>query len=172
MFRHTDLFKMAGFTFATTCLSYNGTDAIYNTNGLLFKLYRDHYGTIPVAVNGNAPPPPPNRPVGGDQPEQNAGSDTWPLDVAAALNEAGTELTVSIVNPTENSQLISLSFDRPIDQQSVTWWQIKGPKPTSRNLVGQEPQVKLSEQNLSRVEDPLEIEPLSINIYRYLLPAP
>ena len=64
MFRHTDFIKMSAFTFATSTLDYNGTDAIFNTTGLMFKLYREHYGTLPIEVTGDSPQPSPKWPVG------------------------------------------------------------------------------------------------------------
>ena len=51
---------------------------------MLFKMYRDHFGTIPVEVTGDSPQPKPTFPAGGDQPAVNPGSDTYPLDVSAA----------------------------------------------------------------------------------------
>jgi alpha-N-arabinofuranosidase len=57
MFRHTDFIKMAAYTFATSCIEWNATDAVFNAAGLLFKLYRDHFGVIPVQVGGDSPQP-------------------------------------------------------------------------------------------------------------------
>ena len=82
-FRHTGRFPNDRFfTFATSCLSADRTQAILNPVGLVFKLYRNHFGTIPVQVTGNSPQPKPLYPIGGDQPAVNAGSDTYPLDVS------------------------------------------------------------------------------------------
>ncbi|HKV38412.1 MAG TPA: alpha-N-arabinofuranosidase, partial [Blastocatellia bacterium] len=80
MFRHTGLIRMAGHTMGTSSIEYNATEAALNTTGLLFQLYRDHFGTVPLEVGGNSPPPPPKYPVGGDQPRVNAGSPTYPVD--------------------------------------------------------------------------------------------
>jgi len=57
---------MAAFTMGISALDYSDTDATYNTNGLTFKLYREHFGTIPVEVTGNSPQPAPKWPIGGD----------------------------------------------------------------------------------------------------------
>ena len=110
MFRHSDLYQMAALTFATSCVSYNRTEAVLNPVGLLFKLYRDHFGTLPLDVDGNSPQPPPKYPVGGDQPKVNAGSATYPLDVAAALSSDRKTLTVAVVNPTESEQQLDISI--------------------------------------------------------------
>ena len=87
MFRHSDIFQMGAFTFATAMMSANRTEAVLNPTGMLFKMYRDHFGTIPVEVAGISPQPKPTFPAGGDQPAVNPGSDTYPLDVSAALSE-------------------------------------------------------------------------------------
>lgn len=109
MFRHSDLYQMACFTFATSLVAANRTEAVLNPAGLLFKLYRDHFGVVPVDVSGDAPPPPPRYPVGGEQPEVNAGSPTFPLDVAAAWTEDRGALTVAVINPTESEQPLDLT---------------------------------------------------------------
>ena len=110
MFRHTDLIKMAAFTMGTSTLSLNDTGAVYNPYGLMFKIYHEHFGTIPVEVDGNSPQPAPKFPVGGDQPRVNAGSPTFPLDVSAAFTSDRKFLTVAVVNPTESAQTLDLDF--------------------------------------------------------------
>jgi hypothetical protein len=79
MFRHSDIFQMGAFTFATAMMSSNRTEATLNPTGMLLKMYRDHFGVIPVEVTGNSPQPKPFYPAGGDQPAVNPGSDTYPL---------------------------------------------------------------------------------------------
>ncbi len=110
MFRHSDMIKMAGHTMGTAQIDYNATQAALNTTGLLFKLYRDHFGTLPVAVDGNSPVPAPLYPVGADQPKVNAGSPTYPVDVAAALSADGKFLTMAVVNATESTQTLALAI--------------------------------------------------------------
>jgi alpha-L-arabinofuranosidase len=110
MFRHSDVFQMAAYTFATSLLTREGGTNSLNSNALVFKMYRDHFGTIPVEVSGNSPQPKPTDPPGGEQPAVNAGSDTFPLDVVAAWSDDRRTLTVAIVNPTGKEQAIKLSF--------------------------------------------------------------
>ncbi len=127
MFRHTDLITMAGHTMGTSLIDFNATGAALNTNGMLFKLYGDHYGTIPVAVGGNLPVPPPHFPVGGDQPKINAGSPTYPVDVTAALTADGKALTVAVLNPTESEQTLDLSFSGIELGGTGRMWRMTGP---------------------------------------------
>ncbi len=63
MFRHTDMIPMGGHTMATSQLDFNMNDATLNATGLLFKLYRDHMGTVPVAVDATPRPCRPPVPV-------------------------------------------------------------------------------------------------------------
>jgi alpha-N-arabinofuranosidase len=145
MFRHTDIIKMAAYTFATSCIDWDGASAALNTTGLLFKLYRDHFGSLPLAISGNSPQPPPRFPVGGDQPRINAGSATYPLDVAAALTEDRRALTVAIVNPTESAQELTLTFQGIDPLGQGTLWRMTGPTPDAANMLHQEPQVRIEE---------------------------
>src|SRR5512136_218440 len=73
MFRHSDIYQLASLTFITSLISSSGDEAVLNTTGMLFKFYRDYFGTIPVEVSGNSPQPKPNDPPGGEQPVVNAG---------------------------------------------------------------------------------------------------
>ena len=110
LFRHSDVFTMGGFTFAGSTLSASRTDAVLNPIGLMFQLYRDHFGTIPLGVTGSAPQPKRTGRVGGEIPNVNAGSPTYPLDVAAALSADGKTLTVSVVNPSDSPQTLRLDL--------------------------------------------------------------
>ncbi len=111
MFRHSDLYQLGAFTFATAMISEDRTDAVLNPTGLLFKMYREHFGTIPVQVSGDSPQPKPIYPAGGDQPAVNPGSDTYPLDVSAALADDRKTLTFSVLNPSDSEQHLQLAID-------------------------------------------------------------
>jgi len=66
-----------------------------NSNGLVFKIYRDHFGSIPVEVAGNSLQPNVTDPVGGEQPAVKAGSATFPLDVAGRVDRGPTHADCS-----------------------------------------------------------------------------
>jgi alpha-N-arabinofuranosidase len=167
MFRHTDFIKMAAFTFATSTLDYNGTDAIFNTTGLIFKLYREHYGTLPIEVTGDSPQPAPKWPVGGDQPAVNAGSPTYPLDVTAAFTADHKFLTVAVVNPTTSAQQLELNFQGVQLNGKSRMWKMTGPGVDAANLLGQKPQVEIVETPLPDVPTTLSVAPISLNIYEF-----
>ena len=167
MFRHSDLFQMAGFTFATSLISANRTDAVLNPAGLLFKMYRDHYGTIPVDVAGNSPQPKPKYPPGGEEPVVNAGSDTYPLDVAAALSSDRKSLTVAVVNPTESGQQLNLSINGVALTDAGRVWFMAPSSVNATNVVGQAPQVEVQEREVNLTTNAMMIVPLSVNIYEF-----
>ncbi|MBV9441095.1 MAG: hypothetical protein JO217_00240 [Acidobacteriaceae bacterium] len=166
MFRHTDLIRMAGHTMGTSSIEYTATDAALNTTGLLFQLYRDHFGTVPVEVDGNSPPPPPKFPVGGDQPKVNAGSPTYPVDVSAALRKDGQFLTVAVINPTESAQKLDLSIQGIQLRGYGRMWHMTGPGlEATTGLTKHEVQVK--ESPVTEVPKTVEAAPISIDLYEF-----
>jgi alpha-N-arabinofuranosidase len=167
MFRHSDSFQMAAFTFATSLISANRTDAVLNPAGLLFKMYRDHYGTIPVDVAGNSPQPKPKYPPGGEEPVVNAGSDTYPLDVAAALSSDRKSLTVAVVNPTESGQQLNLSINGVALTDAGRVWFMAPSSVNATNVVGQPPQVEVQEREVNLTTNAMTIAPISVNIYEF-----
>jgi alpha-N-arabinofuranosidase len=162
MFRHTDVFQMAAYTFATSLLSRDGTNTSLNANGLVFKLYRDHFGSIPVQVSGNSPQPRPTDPPGGEQPAVNAGSDTFPLDVAAAWTGNRRSLTVAVLNPTDTDQPLKLSVHGAGLSGKGTLWRLASTKEN-----GQNPSV--SSSPMDSIPDSLTLPRFSVSIYE--LPA-
>ena len=153
MFRHSDLFQMAGCTFATSLLARNGTNVTLNANGLVFKLYRDHFGSVPVEVSGDSPQPKPTDPPGGEQPVVNAGSDTFPLDVAAAWTEDHRTLTVAVLNPTNVEQSLRLNLAGAAMSGKGTLWRL-----ASTESNGQNPSISNS---------PLDSLPISVTLPRF-----
>jgi len=166
MFRHTDLIRMAGHTMGTSSIEFNATEAALNATGLLFQLYREHFGTIPVEVDGNSPPPPPKYSIGGDQPRVNAGSPTYPLDVSAALTSDGRRLTLAVVNPTESAQKLELALKGIELSAKGTQWHMTGSGLEAMTGLSRH-EVQVVETPLSAVPGTLEVAPLSIDLYEF-----
>jgi alpha-N-arabinofuranosidase len=148
-------------------LDYNTTDAVLNSNGVMFKFYRDHFGSLPVEVSGNSPQPVPKFPVGGDQPQTNAGSPAYPLDVVASLTADRRFLTVAIVNATESVQQVDLEVLGVKVRGKSKLWQMTGPDLNAANRVGQKPQVQVVEIPIEDVPKTLSVAPISANIYEF-----
>jgi alpha-N-arabinofuranosidase len=166
MFRHTDLIKMAGHTMGTSSIDYNATEAALNTTGLLFKLYRDHFGTVPVQVDGNSPVPAPLYPVGADQPRVNAGSPTYPVDVVAALTSDGKSLTLAIINANESPQELDLSFKGITLNGKGRMWRMSGDNLNAATGLGRN-EVRITEAPVSGTIKALTVAPISITIYEF-----
>ncbi len=167
MFRHSDLYQLAALTFVTATYSAARGEAILNPTGMLFKFYRDYYGTIPVETTGNSPQPKPKDLPGGEQPVVHAGSDTFPLDVAAAWTADRKALTVAVINPTESAQILSLHIRGAELSGKGTLRCMAPPSLTANVVVGQEPGVKIEEQTLDAIPTSLTFAPFSVNIYEF-----
>ena len=167
MFRHTNFMKMAAYTMGISTLSFNSTGATYNSRGLLYKMYRDHLGTIPVAVSGNSPQPAPKYPPYGDQPITSSGSPTYPLDMVAALTEDHKYLTIAVVNGTESEQKFDLNVTGARLAGPSTVWQLTAKTLEAENRVGEAPQVEVKEIPLGAVPQTVSVAPISVNVYRF-----
>jgi alpha-L-arabinofuranosidase len=167
MFRHSDLYQLGGFTFATAMISEDRTDAVLSPTGLLFNLYRDHFGTIPVEVSGDSPQPKPIYPAGGDQPAVNPGSDTYPLDVSAALSEDRKTLTVAVLNPSDSEQQLKLAINGVKLSSQGHVWRMAPSSVDATITVGQKPGVEVQEQELTSQPDTMAVPPFSVNLYSF-----
>lgn len=161
MFRHSDIFQMAAQTFATSLLAHEGTNLTLTANGLVFKFYRDHFGTIPVEVSGNSPQPKPTDPPGGEQPAVNAGSDTFPLDVVAAWTDDRHALTVAILNPTDTEQPLKLNLTGGALSGKGTLWRLASTESNGQNPV-------ITQSALDSMPESLTLPRFSMSIFELL----
>jgi alpha-N-arabinofuranosidase len=167
MFRHSDLFQLGAFTFATATMSQTRTEAVLNPTGLLFKMYRDHFGVIPVEVSGDSPQPKPIFPAGGDQPAVNPGSDTYPLDVSAALSEDRKTLTFAVLNPSDSKQTMKLTISGVKLASQGQLWQMAPANVDAVVAVGKTPEVAVEEHTLGAASATFEAPPFSVSIYSF-----
>lgn len=161
MFRFSDLYRMAAHTFATSLLvNEPGKGARLNANGLVFKIYRDHFGALPVEVFGDSPQPKPTAPSGGEQPSVNAGSDTFPLDVVAAWSEDRRTFTVAVLNPTDREQPLKLGVSGLAVTGRGSLWRLASSRPDGANP-------EISQTPLASLPEDLLLPGLSISIYEF-----
>jgi len=167
MFRHSDLYQLGAFTFATAMITEDRTNAVLSPTGLLFKMYREHFGTIPVEVSGNSPQPKPIYPPGGDQPRVNPGSDTYPLDVSAAFSEDRKTLTFAVLNPSDSGQRLNLSIRGAKLSSQGHLWRMAPTSVDATITLGQKPGVEVEEQTLVSIPDAMSVPAFSVNIYSF-----
>jgi len=167
MFRHSDLYQLGAFTFATAMMSESRTEAVLNPTGLLFKMYREHFGSIPVEVSGDSPQPKPIYPAGGDQPAVNPGSDTYPLDVSAALSADRKALTFAVLNPSDSEQQLKLSINGAKLSNQGRLWRMAPSSVDATITVSQTPGVEVEEKEVTSMPDTVLVPPFSVNIYSF-----
>jgi alpha-N-arabinofuranosidase len=171
MFRHTDVYKRSDHTCAPCAIDYNRWDSpVLRSNGLVFKMLADRFGTVPILdIGGNSPQPQLHGTVGIDIPHTPSGSPTYPLDVMAALSNDRQRLTISVVNPSASAQQLQLEVSGATLPNVGRTWTVSGPSIQARNLAGKPPEVTLTELTLSNANRPITVAPFSINLYDFQL---
>jgi len=164
-FRHTDFIDMAGYTMGTAWIDCDRLTSCLSATGLLFRLYSRRFGRIPVAVSGDSPVPPPAYPVGGDQPRINTGSDTWPLDVSAALSADRGELTVAVVNATDEELSLAISIGGARVAAAGRSWKLKSTGLGAMNRAGKSPEVSIEDGEFDARFPVLRIAAYGIELY-------
>lgn len=150
MIRNSDIVFMANYAQTVNvigALKTTQTAAAFETTGLVLKLYRNRFGTLPVAVTG----------------------DINPLDVVAAWTEERGALTIGVVNPTENEQELALHLKDVQLTGKGQLWLIAHSDPLAYNEPGKKPQVVIEEKPVTSISDRLNVPPLSISLYKLKL---
>ena len=169
MFRHSDLYQLGSFTFATAMISEDRTGAVLSPTGLLFKMYREHFGTVPVEVSGDSPQPKPIYPAGGDQPAVNPGSDTYPLDVSAALSDDRKTLTFAVLNPSDSEQQLNISINGAKLSNQGRLWRMAPSSVDATITVGKKAEVEAEEKEVTSTPDTVSVPPFSVNVYSFVM---
>jgi alpha-N-arabinofuranosidase len=144
--RNSDVFQMANYSQtvnAVGAIKTSKTAAALETTGLVLKLYRHHFGTLPIVVQG----------------------ETAPLDVAAAWTENRKALTVGIVNATRKNYALRLSIPGASLTGKARVWTITGSDPMAFNEPGKNPQVNIQESAADPVADHLDAPALAVVLY-------
>jgi alpha-N-arabinofuranosidase len=169
MFRHSNRFAISAYTGAPELLAISKTDATVRPIGLMFELYRQHFGTIPLHIAGNNPQAQHDvkGTVGVDKGKVSSGSDTYPLDAAVALTADRKSLTLAIVNPTESAQQMAVTLEGVAVQNQGRLWRIAPADLTAANTPGKPLVVDIVESSLNEAPGRLAIPPISISIYEF-----
>jgi len=169
MFRHSDSLGMVILTggFRTPLTDATGDAVGLRADGLVFKLLRHHlYENLPLEVGGNSPQQPTPGTIGVDECQHASGSPTYPLDVLAALSQDHKKLTISIVNPTERAQEITLNVNGVKPANTGRLWQIVAPSINAANVAGQKPMVELTEVPAT-YSNSVKVPAISFNVYEF-----
>lgn len=146
-FRNSDLIHMAHYAQTVNVIGAIKTTKIaaeMETTGLVLQLYRAEYGRTPLVLE----------------------QDFAPYDVAAALTEDGSALTVSIVNPTSSALRVDLDFGTARPAGAATRWHITGPDAQAHNTPGQPRVVDITKTENVDVGSPVDVPALSCALFR------
>jgi alpha-N-arabinofuranosidase len=144
--RQSDIVFMANYAQTVNvigAIKTNKREAVLDSTGVVLALYRAHFGTIPVEISG--------------APE--------PLDVAAAWRENGRALTISIVNPTRQEQIVDLQLEGLVLPQRARLWRVSGTDEKACNVPGKPPQVVVQETAAAPIARRLTVPPMSASLY-------
>ncbi|MBZ0256270.1 alpha-N-arabinofuranosidase, partial [bacterium] len=147
-FRYSDIFFMANYAQTVNvigCIKTTKTDAQFETTGLVMKMYRNHFGQIPIRIN--------------DMPE--------PLDVAAAWTADRKTLTIAVVNPTEEYVDLSVNLKGAFLQDVGNHWQIAGHDKMAFNTPGEAEVISIENEPVSWNDGNLTLAPISVTLYRF-----
>jgi alpha-N-arabinofuranosidase len=97
-------------------------------------------------------------PVGGEQPAVNAGSATFPLDVAAAWTADRHTLTVAVLNPTDGDQALKLNIAGASLAGKGALWRLAPSGDDIQNPV-------ITSSPVDAIPDTLTLPRYSISIY-------
>ncbi|UCG47042.1 MAG: hypothetical protein JSU94_16275 [Phycisphaerales bacterium] len=148
MIRNSDIVFMANYAQTVNvigAIKTSKTAAAFDTTGLVLKMYRMNFGTIPVAVTG----------VG------------EPVDMVAALTDDRKGLTVGIVNPTAKE------YSAPFKVEGASsgpgggrMYTIANEDPMAHNEPGKEPEVVIRQSAPGEaVSDALRAPAYSVSIF-------
>jgi len=143
--RQSDLVFMANYAQTVNvigAIKTTKTAAALDATGVVLKLYREHFGSIPVEVQG--------------APE--------PLDVVAAWKEDNAALVLSVVNPTAEAQTLALDFVGTRLPLTGHLWRIAGSDPKAFNEPGKPPAIVVQEAAAERLSKAWIVPPLSISL--------
>jgi alpha-N-arabinofuranosidase len=144
--RQSDIIFMANYAQTVNvigAIKTSKTAAQFETTGLVLKLYRAHFGTIPVEAHG-APAP---------------------LDVAAAWRADKRALTISIVNPTKTEQQLTLTLNGVARPATARLWRIAGNDERAYNEPGKPPMVEIRETASAPFGSSVTVPPMSISLF-------
>jgi len=145
-FRNSDLYFMANYAQTVNvigAIKTSRTASTLDTTGVALKLYRQHFGAIPVAVTGNVSP----------------------LDVSAAWTSDRKALTIGIVNPTDKERGLSMELKGIKISGKGHLWFITGDDPLVCNEPGKEPKVVIDEKTIEVSANKLTVPAYSVSIF-------
>jgi alpha-L-arabinofuranosidase len=145
-FRNSDIYFMANYAQTVNvigCIKTTPTSAGFATTGLPLKLYRNHFGTIPINIENNNPF----------------------LDVAAATTPDRDILTIAVVNSSGKPELLKFDVEGARVLPEGKKWVISHSDPGMYNEPGTEPEIDIEESDFKFSKKALTVPAYSISLF-------
>ncbi|TRZ43510.1 alpha-L-arabinofuranosidase C-terminal domain-containing protein [Robertkochia solimangrovi] len=148
--RQSDIYYMANYAQTVNvigAIKTTPTGSWLEGTGLVLKLYRNEFGTRPVAVSG----------------------DLRPLDIAATITEDGKYLTVSVINATLQEFPVALNIEGENFKESGLRYTITGADDMIFNDEDHPENIYIEETSVTMEGNKLSVPAKSANIYKFEL---
>ncbi|MFH1371454.1 MAG: beta-L-arabinofuranosidase domain-containing protein [Planctomycetota bacterium] len=145
-FRNSDLYFMANYAQTVNvigAIKTSRTSSTFDTTGLALKLYRQHFGEIPIVVTGNVSP----------------------MDISAAWTSDRKALTIGVVNPTASQHTLAIDLKGVNVADKARQWIITGTDPLAHNEPGKEPEIVVEEKAVEGLSNKLTVPGYSVSIF-------
>ncbi len=126
------------------CIKTSKTAAALESTGLVLKLYRHHFGELPVHTEI-----------------------TGLIDAQAAWSSDRKTLTIGVVNPTKNAVEIPFDLRGAKLSGAGKCWQIADPDPMVYNDPSQPGRLTIEEKALARAGEKLSVAPCSVTLFAF-----
>ena len=170
MYRYSYYVMMAGITSVGSLYTYDDNKATISSTGLLFKLFIEHLGDLPLGLTGNSPQKAMRGTPFVDIPLEPSGSPTYPLDIMATKDSKSGKVIVSVVNPTEEAQRFALKFEGgvPNPKSKVTVYALAPEQATDANTLDN-PNVITVQTRTEKLNTNVTVPAHSVILYEYTL---
>ncbi|MBR5055543.1 MAG: hypothetical protein IKX07_08145 [Bacteroidales bacterium] len=170
MYRYSYYVMMAGITSVGSLYTYDDNKATISSTGLLFKLFIEHLGDLPLGLTGNSPQKAMKGTPFVDIPLEPSGSPTYPLDIMATKDSKSGKVIVSVVNPTEEAQRFALKFEGgvPNPKSKVTVYALAPEQGTDANTLDN-PNVITVQTRTEKLNTNVTVPAHSVILYEYTL---
>ena len=166
MYRYSHYVMMAGLTSVGSLYTSNDVKATISATGLLFKLYIEHQGDIPLGLTGNSPQKAMKGTAFIDIPLEPSGSPTYPLDIVATKDSKSGKVMVTVANPTEETQSFALTFDGGKPGTSVKVYAL-APDKMEDLITVDEPNKIQVQTRTEKFNKNITVAPNSVTMYEF-----
>ena len=164
MYRYSYYVMMAGITSVGSLYTYDDNTATISATGLLFKLFIERQGDIPLGLTGNSPQKAMKGTPFVDIPLEPSGSPTYPLDIMATKDSKTGKVILSVVNPTEEPQAFTLNFDGGKADSKVNVYALAPAQSTDANTIA-DPNVVRLQTRTEKLGKSITAAPHSVVLY-------